>query len=50
MNYEMVDDINNCWNFNRFWAISVYNKLIALRNRVKDQWAQIDVQLKEDLI
>ena len=29
-----------------FWAISVYNKLIALRNRVKDQWAQIDVQLK----
>ena len=28
-----------------FWAISVYNKLIALRNRVKDQWAQIDVQL-----
>lgn len=35
-----------------FWAISVYNKLIALRNRVKDQWAQIDVQLKRrfDLI
>ncbi len=34
------------------WAISVYNKLIALRNRVKDQWAQIDVQLKRrfDLI
>ena len=28
------------------WAISVYNKLVALRNRVKDQWAQIDVQLK----
>lgn len=35
-----------------FWAISVYNKLIALRNRVKDQWSQIDVQLKRrfDLI
>lgn len=35
-----------------FWAISVYNKLISLRNRVKDQWAQIDVQLKRrfDLI
>ena len=35
-----------------FWAISVYNKLIVLRNRVKDQWAQIDVQLKSrfDLI
>ena len=35
-----------------FWAISVYNKLIALRNRVKDQWAQIDVQFKRrfDLI
>ena len=34
------------------WAISVYNKLVVLRNRVKDQWAQIDVQLKRrfDLI
>ena len=34
------------------WAISVYNSLIALKNRVKDQWAQIDVQLKRrfDLI
>ncbi len=34
------------------WAIGVYNQLIALRNRVKDQWAQIDVQLKRrfDLI
>ena len=34
------------------WAISVYNQLIALRNRVKDQWAQIYVQLKRrfDLI
>ncbi len=34
------------------WAISVYNQLIVLKNRVKDQWAQIDVQLKRrfDLI
>ena len=34
------------------WVINTYNKLIALRNRVKDQWAQIDVQLKRsfDLI
>ena len=34
------------------WAISVYNNLLKARNRVKDQWAQIDVQLKRrfDLI
>ena len=34
------------------WAISTYNSLIKLRNRVKDQWAQIEVQLKRrfDLI
>lgn len=34
------------------WAISTYNKLVTLKNRVKDQWAQIDVQLKRrfDLI
>lgn len=34
------------------WVIGTYNKLIVLRNRVKDQWAQIDVQLKRrfDLI
>ena len=34
------------------WGISTYNRLIDLRNRVKDQWAQIDVQLKRrfDLI
>lgn len=34
------------------WGVSTYNKLIDLRNRVKDQWAQIDVQLKRrfDLI
>ncbi len=35
-----------------FWGVGTYNKLITLRNRVKDQWAQIDVQLKRrfDLI
>ncbi len=34
------------------WMISTYNGLVVLRNRVKDQWAQIDVQLKRrfDLI
>ncbi len=34
------------------YVISTYNKLVVLRNRVKDQWAQIDVQLKRrfDLI
>jgi len=35
-----------------FYAISVYNKLVGMRNKVRDQWAQIDVQLKRrvDLI
>ena len=34
------------------WFIITYNSLVGLRNRVKDQWAQIDVQLKRrfDLI
>jgi len=34
------------------YVISVYNSLVAHRNKVKDQWAQIDVQLKRrfDLI
>ena len=34
------------------WIISSYNGLISLRNRVKDSWSQIDVQLKRrfDLI
>lgn len=34
------------------WLISTYNKLVKARNKVKDQWAQIDVQLKRrfDLI
>ena len=27
--------------------IATYNKLISLRNRVKNSWAQIDVQLKK---
>jgi len=34
------------------WAMSVYNRLVALRNRFKNGFAQIDVQLKRryDLI
>lgn len=34
------------------WVISSYNKLVVLRNKVKDQWAQIDTVLKRrfDLI
>lgn len=34
------------------YLVSVYNSLVANRNKVKDQWAQIDVQLKRrfDLI
>ena len=35
-----------------FWAISIYNGLVAQRNRFKNAFAQIDVQLKRryDLI
>ncbi len=35
-----------------FWAVGAYNRLITLRNRVKNAFAQIDVQLKRryDLI
>ncbi|MBR7779662.1 LemA family protein [Undibacterium rugosum] len=35
-----------------FWAIGVYNRLVGLRNRFKNSFAQIDVQLKRryDLI
>ncbi len=34
------------------WAIFVYNGLVSLRNRVKEAWSDIDVQLKRryDLI
>lgn len=34
------------------WAVGAYNGLVALRNRVGNGWAQIDVQLKQrsDLI
>ncbi len=34
------------------FVITTYNSLVVLRNKVKDQWAQIDVQLKRrcDLI
>ncbi|OZG61005.1 LemA family protein [Bifidobacterium lemurum] len=34
------------------WAVTAYNNLVALKNRVKNGWAQIDVQLKQraDLI
>ena len=28
------------------WGVSAYNNLVALKNRVKNGWAQIDVQLK----
>ena len=28
------------------WIIGVYNKLVKARNRVKNSWSQIDVQLK----
>src|SRR5688572_16493233 len=35
-----------------FWAIVIYNGLVAMRNRYKNSYAQIDVQLKRryDLI
>lgn len=34
------------------YVIATYNNLVSLRNRVEDQWAQIDVELKRrfDLI
>ena len=34
------------------WAVSIYNRLVALKNRFKNAFAQIDVQLKRryDLI
>lgn len=35
-----------------FWLVLTYNRLIALRNRMKEAWSDIDVQLKRryDLI
>ncbi len=35
-----------------FWAVAIYNKLVAMRQRFKNSYAQIDVQLKRryDLI
>ena len=34
------------------WAVGIYNKLVGLRNQVKNTWSQIDVQLqrRNDLI
>ena len=34
------------------WAVGAYNGLVSLRNRVKNAWSQIDVQLRRryDLI
>jgi len=34
------------------WLIGIYNRLVALRNQIRNAWAQIDVQLKRrhDLI
>lgn len=29
-----------------FWLLATYNSLITLRNRVREAWSQIDVQLK----
>lgn len=29
------------------WVVSTYNSLIGLKNKVKDNWAQVDVLLKQ---
>ena len=28
------------------WAVSIFNRLVGLRNRAKGSWSDIDVQLK----
>ena len=35
-----------------FWFMGMYNRMVALRNRIENAWSQIDVQLKRrvDLI
>jgi Uncharacterized conserved protein len=32
------------------FIIQIYNNLVQLRQRVKNAWSQVDVQLKEDMI
>ena len=34
------------------WIVTTYNKLVKLKNKVDDQWSQVDIQLKKrfDLI
>lgn len=29
-----------------FWAVAIYNRLVGLRQQVRESWADIDVQLK----
>ncbi|MDO8573280.1 MAG: LemA family protein [Candidatus Daviesbacteria bacterium] len=29
-----------------FWLLAIYNSLVTLRNRVREAWSQIEVQLK----
>lgn len=33
-----------------FWLGLTYNGFVSLRNRAKEAWSDIDVQLKEDMI
>ena len=46
---------SSCWSIVAvvvFWAVGAYNRLVSLRNKFKNAFAQIDVQLKRryDLI